>query len=171
MKLLNGGVNGFRKILALLIFAALVPAISTDAFAKKKGPYDLKFGMVALGPNNEAVVFSETRHVEKYTDPSHLHGFTVTRRDGGQFLAYYKVRFPEPLKKISDGMRKYFTITENGRAFQSPEGFHRGRYAEHFRFDESDPVGMYEMEIYIDGELYKKIEYEVISMESEELPF
>ena len=31
-----------------------------------------------------------------------------------------------------------------------------------FRFFESDPVGQYQLEVYVDAELYEKIDYDVL---------
>ncbi len=171
MKRVNGGVWVAGRIFLFAVLGLGLLVVQPASLAKKKGPYELKFGLMMMGGDGKPMVYTETRYVEKHIDPSYVHGFSVARRDRGQFMAYYKVRFPAPLKEITDSMRQYYTITENGRVIESPEKMHRAVYTEHFSFSESDPTGTYIMEIYIDGDLYKKIEYEVLPVDEIGLPF
>lgn len=126
----------------------------------KRDAYHFKFGLMTLGGEGSPVVYLETTEIDKHVDPSYLHGFTIKRKNGAQFFAYFKVRFPEPLKNIPAAVYEHYTVLEDGRVLQSKETL-VWELVENFVFDKSDPVGPYEMEIYIDGELYRTIKYNV----------
>lgn len=107
-------------------------------------------------------VVQETTEVERIVDRAYAHGFTVRRKGGGRFMLSYSVRFPEPLMEADQGLAPSGRFSEGGRVYTSEEkmvwdiGFHV------FFFSESDPLGVYELSIYIDGELYQTIPYDVI---------
>jgi len=107
-------------------------------------------------------VFDRVRVIPKYAEKDHLHGFVVQRKGGGQFLASYAVTFPEPLPKVSEGMRRYYDVSPDRRRIESPPEMVWDRYQASFSFEPSDPVGMYKLEIFIDGKKYQTIEYEVV---------
>ena len=126
----------------------------------KKDPYIFRFGLMLQNSQGKAVVYLETTEIEKQVDPSYLHGFTIVRKDGSQFFIYYKVRFPKPLENLPEGIEKYYDILEGGSVLQSKEEL-VWESSPSFTFEKSDPEGAYQMEIYIDGDLYHKIDYNV----------
>jgi hypothetical protein len=107
------------------------------------------------------VVYLETNQIEKIADPAYLHGFSIKRKDGNQFYLYYVIRFPEPLQDLPKGIEKYYTVLDGGRALRSKEEF-VWELSRSFVFSESDPVGVYQLEVYVDAELYRKIDYDVL---------
>ena len=149
------GARVFGLLLGLILVFPCVYA--------KKDAYKFKFGLMTRGAQGEPVVYLETNEIEKNTDPSHLHGFSIVRKNGAQFFGYFKVRFPKPIENIPAAVYEHYTVLENGRVFQSNEEL-VWEVVESFVFDKSDPVGAYEMEIYADGYLYRKINYNVYTM-------
>ena len=139
---------------------AFVLTLAATSVLAKKDAFRFKFGLISPNSNGTAEVYLETKEIEKHTDLAYAHGFSIKRKDGTQFFLYYVVRFPEPIKNLREGIEQYYTVLEGGRALQSKEEL-VWELNRSFVFDKSDPVGMYEMEIYADGELYRKIEYNV----------
>ncbi|MCH6257999.1 hypothetical protein MLD52_15675 [Puniceicoccaceae bacterium K14] len=111
-----------------------------------------------------AFVFHETRHIDFRVDPSYAHGFTVQRKGGGQFMVSYAVRFPEPIK--APGSSDAGRYSEGGHVYTSLDQLVWDRASVPFVFDEGDPIGIYELSIFVDGKLREKVVYEVESTES-----
>ena len=151
-------INGI--LMARLGAFALVLALAGTSVFAKKDAYRFKFGLISPNSQGSAEVYLETKEIEKHADLAYAHGFSIKRKDGAQFFLYYVVRFPEPMKNLPEGIEQYYTVLEGGKALQSKEEL-VWELNRSFVFDKSDPVGMYEMEIYTDGELYRKIEYNV----------
>ncbi|OUW18352.1 MAG: hypothetical protein CBD18_02925, partial [Opitutales bacterium TMED158] len=140
-------------------FAAL--ALVAIPFANaKKDPYIFRFGLMAVNGQGKPAVYLETTEIEKHADPSYSHGFTIERRNGSQFFYYFRVRFPEPLTNLPAEAYERYKVSEGGRILESYEELVWSA-EENFVFDEADPIGLYEMEIFIDGELYRKVNYNV----------
>lgn len=138
----------------------LVLAMMGQTAFGKKDAYRFKFGLMSPSSRGTSEVYLATREIEKHADPAYAHGFSIKRKDGAQFFLYYVVRFPEPMKNLPDGIEEFYTILEGGKALQSKEEL-VWELNRSFIFEKTDPVGQYEMEIYTDGELYRKIDYNV----------
>ena len=76
-------------------------------------------------------------------------------------LLFACVRFPEPLKDLPEGIENYYSVLDGGRVLQSNEEF-VWELSRSFVFSDSDPVGQYQLEVYVDAELYRKINYDVL---------
>tara|TARA_B100000519_G_scaffold102962_1_gene89293 strand:+ start:93 stop:575 length:483 start_codon:yes stop_codon:yes gene_type:complete len=142
------------------VVAAMALVLGTSVWAKRDA-YQFKFGLMARGSQGQSVVYLETNQIEKIADPSYLHGFSIKRKDENQFYIYYIVRFPEPLKDLPEGIENYYSVLDGGRVLQSNEEF-VWELSRSFVFSDSDPVGQYELEVYVDAELYRKINYDVL---------
>ena len=142
------------------LLAALSLALLPAAWAKKDA-YKFRFGLMTMNGQGQTSVYLETTEIEKHADPSYSHGFEITRKNESQFFYYFRIRFPEPLKNISPAVYDHYKVLENGQVFESQEKF-VWRAQESFVFDKSDPVGRYQLEVYIDGELYRKVDYNVV---------
>jgi len=141
--------------------ATAIALVLGSAGWAQKNAYHFKFGLMAQGGQGESVVYLETNQIEKIADPAYLHGFSIKRKDGNQFYIYYVIRFPEPLQDLPEGIEKYYTVLDGGRALRSKEEF-VWELNRSFVFSESDPVGVYQLEVYVDAELYRKIDYDVL---------
>lgn len=148
------------KNLLRLLFLSLGLALTLPIANAKKDAYRFKFGLMTPSSSGNSEVYLETTEIEKHADPAYAHGFSIKRKDGAQFFLYYIVRFPEPMTNLPEGIEQYYTVLDGGRALQSKEEL-VWELNRSFVFDKSDPVGQYVMEIYTDGELYRKIAYNV----------
>lgn len=159
------------KVFSLLLCVAIAFAGGQEAEAKKKkkSDYVSKFGVMAPGPSGKYRVYVETTYIHRNVDENYAHGFEVIRKDGQRFMGYFEIRFPEPIT-VSRELEKAYTVLEGGKLIRSPSEIHWEIYSSPFWFSEDDPLGKYEMKIFIDGDLYRTIVYDVVPFESS-LPF
>ena len=137
-----------------------------EGFAKlNKSKYASKFGIMAPGPSGDYRVYAETTYIYRNADRDYVHGFEVLRKDEQRFMGYFEIRFPEPIK-VTKEMEKAYTVLEGGRFLRSNSEIHWGLYSSPFWFSPDDPLGIYEMKVFIDGELYRTINYDVVPFES-----
>ncbi|MBC2605396.1 hypothetical protein [Pelagicoccus albus] len=157
------GRRGFFRFL----FVALVLIFSgPSGFGKsKKSAYTSKFGVMTPGPSGNYRVYAETTYIYKNVDRDYAHGFEIIRKDGQRFMAQYEIRFPEPIS-ISPELEKAYTVLEGGKLIRSSSEMHWEIFSSPFWFSEDDPIGVYELKIFLDGELYRTINYDVVPFES-----
>ncbi len=139
----------------------ILGALSATELNWAKGKYDLRFGLMLPQSDGFVSVFQETYSIERIVQSNYLHGFDLKKRGGGRFMVSYSVRFPEPLKIPEDFAPKDGKFSEGGRVYTTDGKFVWDRYFEAFSFSDTDPFGRYELSIFIDGKLYRKIEYDV----------
>lgn len=132
---------------------------------KKKSAYTSKFGVMTPGPAGKYRVYAETTYIHKNVDPDYVHGFEVNRKDQTRFMGYFEIRFPEPIT-ISPELEKAYTVMEGGKFIRSASEIHWRTFSSPFWFSEDDPLGQYELTIFIDGELYRSVKYDVVPFES-----
>lgn len=135
------------------------------AFNLKKKEYASKFGVMGPGPGGNYRVYAETTYIYKNLDKDYAHGFEVVRKDKQRFMGYFEIRFPEPIT-ITPELERAYTVLEGGRFIRSQSEVHWEVFSSPFWFSEDDPLGDYELTIYIDGEKYRTIQYEVVPFES-----
>ena len=153
--------------LALGIVSCLIAGCDTTSSGGSGtgiiGSYDLRFGIMLPSSAGPPTVVQEANEVERIVDQAYAHGFTVRRKGGGRFMLSYAVRFPEPLQEAdNEGLVSSGRFSEGGRVYTSEGKMVWDIGFQVFFFSESDPLGMYELSIYIDGELYQTIPYDVI---------
>ncbi|EDY83272.1 hypothetical protein VDG1235_2897 [Verrucomicrobiia bacterium DG1235] len=152
-------------VFPLVALALLAGAPSGYAKKKKKSAYISKFGVMSPGPGNKYRVYAETTYIHKNVDKEYVHGFEVLRKDQQRFMGYFEVRFPEPIT-VTPEMERAYTVMEGGRLIRSANEIHWEVYSSPFWFSEDDPLGDYEVKIFIDGELYRTVQYQVVPFES-----
>ena len=157
---------GWLRRLAVLTFLVVVAAKSSFDVAaaqsnKRFRGYSSKFGVMAPDPNGKFRVYVETTEVHRLADQKYVHGFEVTRRDGLRFMGQYEVRFPEPIR-VTPELEKSHTVLEGGRLIRSNSEIHWGLFSGPFWFSPDDPLGEYELKLFIDGDLYRTINYNVV---------
>ncbi|MDQ8204578.1 hypothetical protein [Pelagicoccus sp. SDUM812003] len=167
----NKGLNGYRALMTVIVagLLLLLSGCESSNIQYNKQGYASRFGVMSLGPDGKYHVYAETTQIHRHVSQDYAHGFEVKRRDNGRFMGYFEVRFPEPIE-ISPELEKHYTVLEGGRVIRSESELHWGLYSSPFWFSEDDPLGQYELSIYIDGELYRTIQYDVVPFESG-LPF
>ncbi len=159
----------FWRLLPLIALAALISGASAGA-ANLKKDYKSRFGVMGLGPDGKYHVFAETTQIHRLVDETYVHGFEVVRKDGSRFMGGFEVRFPEPIK-VTPEIEKAFTVKEGGRVLQSLSEIRWGTYSAPFWFSEDDPLGTYSITIFIDGQEYRTIQYEVMPFGDEPITF
>lgn len=135
------------------------------AFNLKKKDYVSKFGVMGPGPGGKFRVYAETTYIYKNLDKDYVHGFEVVRKDKQRLMGYFEIRFPEPIT-ITPELEKAYTVMEGGKFIRSQSEVHWEVFSSPFWFSEDDPLGKYELTIYVDGEKYRTIEYDVVPFES-----
>lgn len=130
-----------------------------DALAKRS-PYEIKFGVMSMGQDRKFHVIVETTEIHRLVDPTYVHGFEIFRKDGGRFIASYSIRFPEPIE-ITPELEKAFLVKEGGRVLEKTGEIYWGFCGMPFFFSEGDPLGKYELTVFIDGEKARVFEYHV----------
>ncbi len=152
---------------ALCACCLLMAAPTADAKPKKKwkSEYTSKFGVMAPGPGGKFRVYAETTYIYRNVDKEYVHGFEVSRKDQQRFMGYFEIRFPEPIH-VTPEIEKAYTVLEGGKLIRSTSDIYWEVYSGPFWFSEDDPLGEYELSIYIDGEFYRSIKYDVVPFES-----
>lgn len=145
-----------------LVFAG--PQCEAKSRKGKKSEYVSKFGVMAPGEGGKFRVYAETTYIYRNVDKEYAHGFEVVRKDGQRFMGHFEIRFPAPIT-VTPELEKAYTVLEGGKFIRSNSEIYWGLYTSPFWFSEDDPIGTYEMTIYIDGELYREIDYEVVPFE------
>lgn len=154
-----------RFVSFLVVCVALSAALPQLEAKSKKSAYRSKFGVMSPGPGGVYRVYAETTYIYKNLDQEYVHGFEVSRKDQQRFMGYFEVRFPEPIT-VSPEMEKAYTVLEGGRVIRSTDEIHWEVFSSPFWFSEDDPLGDYEIKIFIDGELYRTVKYQVVPFES-----
>ncbi len=155
-----------RLLVGAFVVAALFVGVdSAEAKKKKKSEYTSKFGIMAPGPSGDYRVYAETTYIYRNVDKDYIHGFEVARKDQQRFMGYFEIRFPEPIE-VTPELESAYTVMEGGRFIRSTADIHWKLYSCPFWFTEDDPLGQYEISIFIDGDLYRTIKYDVVPFES-----
>ncbi|MBK1876522.1 hypothetical protein [Pelagicoccus mobilis] len=151
---------------SVLSLALVFGASSLDAKSKNKKfkQYNSKFGVMAPGPGGKYRVYAETNYIYRNVDKEYVHGFEVARKDLQRFMGHFEIRFPEPIT-ITPELEKAYTVMEGGKFIRSQSEIHWEVYSSPFWFSPDDPLGNYELKIFIDGELYRTVVYEVVPFE------
>jgi len=132
---------------------------------KKFKQYNSKFGVMAPGPGGKYRVYAETTYIYRNIDKEYVHGFEVSRKDQQRFMGHFEIRFPEPIT-ITPELEKAYTVMEGGKFIRSQSDIYWEVYSSPFWFSEDDPLGEYELTIFIDGEKYRTVKYQVAPFES-----
>lgn len=168
-KLSSPRLHAFARLhaIALVALAAFVGGQFLEAKPKNKwkSEYASKFGVMSPGPSGAFRVYAETTYIYRNVDKEYVHGFEVTRKDQQRFMGYFEIRFPEPIR-VTPELEKAFTVMEGGKFIRSNSEIHWKIYSSPFWFSEDDPLGQYELTIYIDGEVYRTVKYDVVPFES-----
>ena len=149
----------YSRILILLGMCVLIAA--PEMAAAKKGKFMFKFGLMSAPSGGMPYVYDEARTIERVGDgASDAHGFILAKKGGGRFMFHYSVSFPEPVD-LPEGFLKKGRMSPDGKTFTLDSEMMWDAAFQVFYFSEDDPLGMYKIEVFVDDELYKSIEYEV----------
>lgn len=131
----------------------------------KPGNVDIRFGLMELDESGEYYVSTETTHIPLYPseyDPEFRFGYTLEFLDGRIFSSYFILSLPAPPKVIGGSLLEA-TRSADGRALTAMPMFYQERTVEAFAFNESDPLGRWQIDIYVDDVLLRSIRFTVVS--------
>jgi hypothetical protein len=131
-------------LLALSLYAATftVDAMEID--------YKLEFGLVLHNDYGEPVGFKETTTIPINTaGKDSLYGVVISQQKDENFTVGSIHVLPDTIADAQKIMGKTMVINGKGAIFMKTQG--------------SDTPGEYEMEVYINGLLYKTIQYQLLS--------
>jgi hypothetical protein len=140
-----------------LITAMLIASICASAAAQETKSYDFQFGVLGDGPGGTVIVQEETNTLPLLLENSGFRfGYTLRESSGAPFLLKTIFWLPDEPRVILGSL-----IRVNDTIVSPPQMYH-GYAAETFYFNDGDPPGDWQMEVYIDGRLFQIVEFQVI---------
>lgn len=123
--------------------------------------YVINFGL--LGKSDKGVFIEKKTNEIPYVtrERGQIFGITIQPIIENSYEFYLVLYLPGIPKKLS-GEALSSAVSEDGKIFRSPVHKVIGMSAYPMWLDEGDPVGKYKAEIYVNDELVKTIEYEVV---------
>lgn len=128
--------------------------------------FEVRFGLMTVPQGGFPFIYDETRHMQRFVDPTYAHGFTIVKKGGGRFFYSYSVTFPEPISGLPESFLRQGQLSRDKRTYTRDSQMVWDAAFESFYFSEDDPLGTYEMSVYIDGQLANTFSYEVEAVES-----
>ncbi len=130
-------------LLAIGLYFIQLPIMATEI------DYKLEFGLVLHNEYGEPVGFKETTTIPINTQgKDSLYGVVISQKSAENFTVGSIHILPEEVD-IQKIMGKTMVINGKGAIFMKTQG--------------SDQPGTYEMEVYINGLLYKTIQYKLLA--------
>jgi hypothetical protein len=147
------------------MFLALFIVILGHVTSGKPGDVHLRFGLMEPDESGEYYVSTETTHIplcpSEY-EPEFRFGYTLEFLDGRVFSSYFVLSLPAPPKVIGGSLVEA-TRSGDGRVLTSAPMFYQERSVEAFAFNESDPLGRWKVDIYVEDTLLRSIRFTVVS--------
>jgi hypothetical protein len=130
----------------------------------KKSPaesFDIRFGILVDG-----VVVEETTVIPFYpVDTGFRYGFTISHDSYETYTSYAVHYLPEKPISAGGSFEKSDKIRPARRLkTKEEEIFDKHTFVEH-GFEKGDPLGLYKLDIYINGRVAKSITYKVVTPE------
>ena len=147
------------------IFFGLLFGIIGYTTSGKHGDVCLKFGLMEPGEFSEYYVSTETTHIPlcpSEDDPDFRFGYTLEYADDRLFSTYFRLALPAPPKVISGSLREA-DISSDRRVLTSIPMVYQASAVETFAFNESDPFGKWQIDIYVNDALLRSIPFTVVS--------
>lgn len=154
-----------KKVFILTIVVLFLMSASSYAFSSSDG-FIVKFGLMEKY-GNDFQVYKETTEIPfitKNKNPDFFWGLTVSADDDINHSKYYIIYLPQPIKEIGEGLLK-----EGHTGLQihksKPYKFRNDHWTyTWFRFHESDPIGDWKIEIFVDDALIRTIRFNVSTL-------
>ena len=121
----------------------------------------IKFGQMEKGSLGYSVASETTTIPLKLKDSGFRFGFTVKHAQNSSFDGYKIIYLPVAAKEIIGDLKK-LTILNDGKIIKDSERKFDGFWSNPFWFDEGDPLGKWKIEIYLNGNLMKTIDFTVV---------
>jgi hypothetical protein len=134
----------------------------------KDAEFCLKFGLMEPDEFGEYEIRTETTHIPmrpSESDPAFRFGYTLEYADDRTFSSYFRLALSAPPKIIGGGLAEA-EISNDRRVLTSAPVVYQGRVAEAFALNESDPLGKWQIDIYVNDALLRSIPFTVVSPKS-----
>jgi len=142
------------SIIALLVSAAAISAVGAEADKS----FVLRFGVLSEPKPRIFEMKEETTTIPRHYIPTGFRfGYLIWEKNGKPFLletVTYPPSAPEKLGKV-------YKNQDPKKGLRSGRRELNGKGASGFGFDPGDPTGLWKMEFYVDGKVFRTIEFTV----------
>jgi hypothetical protein len=148
---------------ALLLGIGLWGILSYIA-AGKDGQMNLKFGIMAVDEWGEFYVHTETTQIPLHPIercPEFRFGYTLRFADNRTFSSYFVLSLPSAPIVIQGSLRHAERSTDN-RVLTSIPVLCQGETIETLAFNDSDPPGRWNIDVYVNEERVRRIRFFVV---------
>lgn len=130
---------------------------TTPALAQTVKTYDFSFGILGQRPDKTRFVSEETTLIpRRLKETGFRFGYTINERSGGTFIVQTIFTPPSRPKTVTG------TLQQAGNSVVSAETTHQGTAAKSFSFSEGDPLGDWQLEVWLDGKADRVVKFRVI---------
>jgi len=138
----------------------------------KEGDYDIKFGLMRQANNGTNYVYNETTTIPKFIEKTGFKfGYTIRNLRGTDFSTFLIVYPPSSIKeyKYIDEVQKASRVKAGGLVIRTvPITAKEGIASVSFSLNENDPLGIWKLEIYVEGILLHVVTFSVVPPLAEE---
>lgn len=158
-------VWSFHSLACMSIAFALVVlglAIGFDYFLRHR--VVVQFGLLTADPERGDIVHASVRRIPFRPDDSGFRfGLRFFMRSGRAFRARIVHVLPRRPSKLEGNHMSGVELPDGRFEVETEEQVHSGGGVRSFRFSQGDPLGLYELHLYINGKLRKVVHYEVVA--------
>lgn len=150
-------------VASVILVSLAVPRLAGGETVKRNGfVFDIAFGLI--DPSSGGVQISkETLRIPRMSRESGFrYGLVIAELNRSRFKAQLVHYLPAQPKTLSGSLARKDPTSAATKGVAGPARRYDGRASWFFVFDEGDPIGIYRLEIVVDGGLLKTIEYEVV---------
>ena len=142
--------------------AVLALAIGLDYFYRHR--VVVEFGLLSEDPAKGAVVHAATTRISfRPKDTTHRFGVRFFKRSGRAFRARVAHVLPKRPSTLGGDLAQGTELPDGRYLVDGTEQEYLGGGVRSLRFSEGDPIGAYELLIYVNGKLRKAVKYEVVA--------
>jgi hypothetical protein len=151
------------SVIALLFSAATVSAVGAEVDKS----FVLRFGILSEPKPRIFEMREETTAIPRYYIPTGFRfGYLIWEKNGKPFLLETVTYPPSPPEKLG----KAYKNQDPKKGLRSGQRELNGKGASGFGFDPGDPTGLWKMEFYVDGKLFRSIEFTVYEPSEKKKP-
>ena len=152
-----------EKEIVQLVLVGLIGCYGVAAYitAGRDGQISLKFGLMAVDEWGEFYVHTETTQVPLYpieSYPEFRFGYTLCFADNRTFSSHFVLSLPSAPKVIQGSLRHAERSTDN-RVLTSAPVLCQGEAIETLAFNDSDPPGRWNIDVYANEVLVRRIRF------------
>lgn len=137
----------------------IVAAISAPVFGvEQEKSFDLRFGILSEPKPRKYLMKEETTKIPRYFIPTGFRfGYLIREKNLKPFRLETITYPPSPPKTLGDA----YTGQDPSEGLRATPRELNGHGASGMGFDPGDPTGEWKIEFYIDGKLYRTVEFTV----------